>query len=366
MSFSDDDDFADGGPAGPGCNMGDFAGGFSDDEDDERSEQSVPMGAPSGGGAGSGASREADGTMSVQTLSGEQRVPAAIDVSAAERGDIEEVTVTYKLTATPSELASGKAPRLELADNAFGVFDEAPDASSRSKHHVLYKAEVTHVRNEFPFDLGLTVDCSSCEGLKSVGKVVVPSDSGKPVKANALIQAGEVTTYGAQGSAQPLIEGNGSRFDQNEFSKKYPTYNLGNLREPLQTIKDPAFGYKTMIPYAHPATDFYNRVRVEGGMAPISSDDFAPGTQLYTASAEDTETVMGLIETELMKGTCDLYKIGFDLSRVHGNVRAGASAPDFDDSTEMTHKFASAASASATLNQSKMLTFSVKYKFRHS
>lgn len=381
MSFSSDDDYSsEEGEGFGGCNMGDFADDFSDDEgaaDLATETESLPprnsaSASAAAAGLGAAAAGESASTLAVQTLSGEKRLPlSAAGTAMLEqmRSNIKTVTVLYKIEASPHELANGKTPRLELPKNTHGVFDDAASAEKRSTSHVLYNAKMTHFRNEFPFDIGLDVCCGDFQHASPVGEVLVPGKDGKALKTNVLIPANQSSTFSpsAGSNAPTVVHGNGESVDQKGFAQQYPGYNMSNLRQGLTTVVDPQTQLKkVLIPYAHPVTKYYNSIRHKQGVRPIDKSDFTPGMQMYAALPEDTDEVLETIEQSLKSGTGNLHEIHFDLKRLHGSIPAGASAPAFDDTEELSCKFAAATSASAAVQQKKMLVVGIQYTFRHS
>lgn len=353
MSSSDEDDS--GAYLAGACDMGDLG----DEEFDEPSSEKALVAAAIGQPGASG--------VTVNTLAGSTTaaLAAAVETSASPVVDKKLVTVYYSLAASPNDLASGRVdPVLSLPAATKGVFDDASNTGERSRDHVVYSAKVVSISNGFPFALG--IDLTGHDGTgTAVGKCVVDSGDGKCVAANRVVNAGQQVTFpdGAR-----VYAGNGHLADKQSFVSMFPGYNLQNIASGIQKFAEYTgdSGSKCLVPYGHPVTAYFNEVRRAEGASELSESDFAPGTRMFVADSDDTETCLDDLRASLSKNTVDLHDLGFTIKRVIGNIANDRDSPEFTDTEELKTTFASNAMTTAALSQTKRLVVGVEYEYRHS
>lgn len=299
----------------------------------------------------------------VQTLSGGPQYGPSFVGDAQTSAGRRLVTVTYQLAASLSDLAEGRTPnRLELKAGSKGFF-ESPSAEEASRHHVLYGARIVQVNNGFPVAFHLLADTFT--GVDVSCKSAVDCGDGQTcVMGDHLIQASESATYGDKGV--PFLRGNGDRIDATQFAKEFPTYNETNLEKGIKVLDGTGDMQSALVEHGHPATRYFNAVRQAQGVAPLGPADLVPGTSYYVAKNEDVQRCIARLREQLRGSTANLYKFGFTIKRVFGDVAAGANTPAFDDEKELHTKFASASSLAGAKSKVRQLTVSVMYDFRPS
>ncbi len=324
--------------------VGDTFDFSSSSEDDDDAGQRRDSGRSSSKGRRAGGSRTANQgpaaaasangspqvrTRSMQTLNGPVTITDSV-VAAAPEADWSEVNISYYLSASMSDLATGRVkPVMKLAAGAMAIFDE--NHETRSKDHICGGVFITEVRSDFPGTMHLDVEgVSAAPGCKSVthdgsrGQFTITPRMAFSSEAGVLIAAS-----------------NSAKVEQMMFLKQYPGWNLGNIHVGVQEVADAQGKIVAMIDKNHPVVAYFNAARDKAGVGPLQDKDLMEGTNFYLASPDDARTCMSSLKASMRDRLQiqNLYDVGLRLRRARASVDApleGDDAPAEGDDVDRT------------------------------